>query len=89
MATAEDTVLAKLEWAASSGSDRQIADVVAIAANNHLDRTYMHRWAEELGVTKELHQALHAADDVGRSQLARGFQLQVGNLLRKLTSGGS
>lgn len=49
--TAEDLVLVKLEWAAASGSDRQISDVAGIVAiANNLDIAYIDRWAAELGV---------------------------------------
>ncbi len=53
MATAEDTVLAKLEWAKSGGSDRQLRDVVGILAARAggLDDAYLDLWAPELGVT--------------------------------------
>jgi hypothetical protein len=50
--TPEDAVLSKLEWARRAGdSERQIADaagVVAVKAS--LDRAYIERWAQELGV---------------------------------------
>lgn len=51
-ATAEDTVLAKLEWAASGGSDRQVADAATVLAvrRGALDDAYLDRWAAELGV---------------------------------------
>jgi hypothetical protein len=49
--TAEDLVLAKLEWAAASDSDRQRRDVVGIlAAADDLDASYIERWATALGV---------------------------------------
>lgn len=51
VATAEDVVLAKLEWAAASGSERQLDDaagIVAIASG--LDLAYIDRWAAVLGV---------------------------------------
>lgn len=49
--TAEDLVLAKLEWAAASGSDRQLADVAGILAiAGPLDTAYVDRWAGVLGV---------------------------------------
>lgn len=53
VATAEDTVLAKLEWAKSGGSDRQLRDVVGILAARAggLDDAYLDLWAPELGVT--------------------------------------
>jgi hypothetical protein len=59
MATAEDTVLAKLEWAALSGSERQIADAAAVlrVGEGELDQQYLHQWAVELGVSELLAQA--------------------------------
>lgn len=52
VASAEDVVLSKLEWAAQTGSDRQLRDVAAIVAiDDALDRTYIDRWAAVLGVT--------------------------------------
>jgi hypothetical protein len=49
--TAEDLVLAKLEWAAASGSDRQLSDVAGILAiAGPLDTVYIDRWAVALGV---------------------------------------
>jgi hypothetical protein len=49
--TAEDLVIAKLELAAASGSDRQIADVAGIlAVANRLDTAYIDRWAVAMGV---------------------------------------
>jgi len=52
VATAEDLVIAKLEWAAASDSDRQIRDAAAIVAvANELDEAYVDRWAATLGLT--------------------------------------
>lgn len=49
--TAEDLVLAKLEWAAASGSERQLSDVAGILAiADRLDTAYIDRWAGVLGV---------------------------------------
>jgi len=49
--TREDLVLAKLEWAAASDSDRQRRDVIGILrAADALDAAYIERWAVELGV---------------------------------------
>jgi hypothetical protein len=49
--TAEDLVIAKLEWAVASDSDRQLADVVGILAMaNGLDTAYIEQWAANLGV---------------------------------------
>ncbi len=52
VASAEDTVLSKLEWAAKGGSDRQVRDAAAILrARTSLDHVYLNRWAQELGVS--------------------------------------
>ena len=58
VATAEDTMLAKLEWGAASGSDRQMDDVVAIASATEVDIDYLSRWARDLGVADQLATAL-------------------------------
>lgn len=52
VATAEDTVLAKLECAKASGSDRQVQDVVDLlrVRGPDLDDDYLDHWADELGV---------------------------------------
>jgi hypothetical protein len=52
VATAEDTVLAKLEWAKLGESERQLRDVRALleAKGESLDRAYVERWLDELGV---------------------------------------
>jgi hypothetical protein len=59
VATAEDTVLAKLEWAAMGGSDRQVADAATVLAvrGSDIDDDYLDRWAAELGVTDLLERA--------------------------------
>jgi hypothetical protein len=54
MASAEDTILAKLEWSkASGGSERQRRDIAGIIATlgESLDRSYLQHWLHEL----ELH----------------------------------
>jgi len=52
VATAEDTLLAKLVWARESGSERQMEDAAGIfeAVGEALDRAYVDRWAGELKV---------------------------------------
>ncbi len=52
LATAEDTVLAKLEWAKLGQSEQQLADVHGIleVAADELDRAYIENWLDELGV---------------------------------------
>lgn len=56
IATAEDVVLAKLEWAKKGGgSERQLRDVRGILdAHAELDTAYLEHWAAELGVTRIL-----------------------------------
>ena len=54
IATAEDTILAKLEWAErAGGSERQLDDVAGIlqVSGPRLDRAYLDRWAKDLGVS--------------------------------------
>jgi hypothetical protein len=52
VATAEDTVLAKLEWAKLGESERQLRDVQALieARGDSLDQAYIERWLDDLGV---------------------------------------
>jgi len=59
VATAEDTVLAKLEWAAMGGSDRQVADAATVleVRGDEIDDQYLDHWAAELGVTELLERA--------------------------------
>lgn len=48
--TARDLVLAKLEWAETSGSNRQMSDVAGIMAiADRLDTAYIDSWATVLG----------------------------------------
>lgn len=65
VASAEDCVLAKLEWyeKADRVSDRQWRDVLGIlkAQGASLDRAYLQTWATELGVTETLELALQQA----------------------------
>ena len=60
VATVEDMILAKLEWAQSSESERQLRDVAAMMRVHPagLDLTYLRRWADELGVRVPLEQLL-------------------------------
>jgi hypothetical protein len=51
VATAEDLVIAKLEWAEATDSDRQRRDVLGIVTvAEDLDRDYIDRWAAALGL---------------------------------------
>jgi len=53
IATAEDTIIAKLEWATEGESERQLRDVASILAVNRetLDRVYLARWITRLELT--------------------------------------
>lgn len=59
MATAEDTVIAKLEWGRFGGSERQLRDVAAIVAvtGDALDRDYVEKWVAQLGLQEEWRRA--------------------------------
>ena len=49
LATAEDMVIAKLEWSKAGGSERQLRDVVGILAVTHtLDDRYVEQWVARL-----------------------------------------
>jgi hypothetical protein len=53
VASAEDTIITKLEWAKhSGGSERQLRDVVGIieVLGPQMDREYISRWVNELGI---------------------------------------
>jgi hypothetical protein len=66
VASAEDTVLAKLQWFRDGGgvSDRQWNDVLGVlkVQGAMLDRAYLHEWARELELMELLRRAL---DDAG------------------------
>lgn len=67
VATAEDTVLAKLEWAKAGESERQLRDVARIVAvsGDSFDMEYLNRWIAELGLADEWRQAERTATDRG------------------------
>ncbi len=52
IASPEDTIIAKLEWAAASGSDRQLLDVASmlVIGEQSLDLAYVERWVADLGL---------------------------------------
>ena len=66
VASAEDTVLAKLQWYREGGevSDRQWNDVLGVlkVQGPALDRAYLREWARELKLVDLLDRAL---DDAG------------------------
>jgi hypothetical protein len=52
LATAEDTILSKLEWAREGGSsERQLEDALGVlrVGADRIDRAYVERWAQALG----------------------------------------
>jgi hypothetical protein len=55
VATAEDVVVSKLEWARLAQSQRQIEDVAVILRTrwDTLDRAYVEKWVHQLGVEAE------------------------------------
>jgi hypothetical protein len=63
VASAEDTILAKLLWYRETPSERQLGDIRAILAaqDGKLDWNYLDSWADRLGVKDQLHQL---ADEV-------------------------
>ena len=63
VATAEDVLLAKLEWAHRGGSARQIEDAAGIlrVRQGELDLAYVARWVAELGLDVEWQAAQRAA----------------------------
>lgn len=64
VATLEDMVLAKLEWAADTDSERQLRDVVAMvdAAEGSIDLAYLEKWLVELGLLDDWSRALDLRD---------------------------
>ena len=54
VATAEDVLIAKLEWAKRGGSQRQLEDAAGILRirSGNLDRKYIENWVRELKLEK-------------------------------------
>ena len=67
IARAEDMVVAKLEWAKLSDSERQLRDVAEIlnVQGNALDTDHVERWVGELELTEQW----AAARDLARSDM--------------------
>lgn len=63
VATPEDVVIAKLEWAKLGESERQIEDAAGVIETQgaNLDRSYVERWVRELGLRNEWTRALERA----------------------------
>ncbi len=64
IATAEDVLLAKLEWAKRGQSQRQIEDAAAILKirPNGLDLQYVREWVKELQISAQWQEACRIAD---------------------------
>ncbi len=62
--SAEDVVIAKLEWSKLAQSQRQIEDVAAILKLRwgSLNRSYMERWISELNLNEEWNNAKRRAE---------------------------
>jgi uncharacterized nucleotidyltransferase DUF6036 len=67
IASAEDVVIAKLEWSRLAQSQRQIEDVSAILRMRweSLDQLYLRKWIRELRLEKEWNDARRAAEISG------------------------
>jgi hypothetical protein len=63
VATGEDVVISKLEWAKLGESARQIEDVVGIlkVRGKELDRAYIEKWISELDLSSEWTRARQSA----------------------------
>ncbi len=58
VASREDSILSKLEWASKSGSDRQLRDVAGVlSVGTELDLEYIEHWVAALDLTKYWEQA--------------------------------
>lgn len=55
-ATPEDVILSKLEWSKLGASERQFIDALNVAKvqGEKLDRSYLEKWAKEIGIQKPL-----------------------------------
>jgi hypothetical protein len=63
VATAEDLIVAKLEWAKLGGSSRQIEDVANILKirSERIDRDYLNPWIARLGLEDQWNAAVRMA----------------------------
>jgi hypothetical protein len=65
VASAEDTIISKLEWARAGDSERQLRDVAAILSTvgDELDRDYIGRWVDQLSLAELWDRVRAAAQD--------------------------
>jgi hypothetical protein len=70
VASAGDTILAKLSWSRRGGSERQFRDAVgvAFAQSGKLDTAYLWRWAAHTNIEDLLERALAEAEEERRQQ---------------------
>ncbi len=63
IASPEDVILSKLEWAKNSGSEQQIRDALGVieVQGDELDLAYLENWAGALNVADSLERLLEAA----------------------------
>ena len=66
VASAEDVIIAKLEWAKRAQSQRQIEDAAGIMTIQaaRLDRSYIQKWIQELDLSKEWEVAQRIAGEL-------------------------
>jgi hypothetical protein len=64
VASAEDVIIAKLEWAKRAQSQRQIEDAAGILKLRWdlIDHRYLEKWIEQLGLAREWKEAHRIAD---------------------------
>lgn len=69
MVTAEDLIVAKLEWARAGASDLQLRDALAVLLQQgrELDRAHVERWVGELGLDREWAAVLEEEEREGSS----------------------
>jgi hypothetical protein len=63
VASSEDVIVSKLDWAKMGGSTRQIEDVAAVLKKQHqvIDFAYIEKWVKELGLHAEWSNARKSA----------------------------
>ena len=67
VASAEDVILSKLEWAQSSGSAQQVQDALGVVEvqGDDLDLDYLKKWAQKLSIEGSLESLLKTGGNNG------------------------